>query len=53
MMVVPPLKQFKVTFCDVVEAETIEDAYNIVLLMCRGCAEANDITPFAFEDLGC
>ena len=43
--------KFKVTFRDVIEAETEEDAYGEIVEMSRDVADSGDVTAFQFEEL--
>ena len=46
------MKQFQVTFLDVIEAETEADAYGEIIEMSRDVANNVDVTAFQFEELG-
>ena len=45
------MKKFKVTFLDVIEAETEVDAYDEIIEMSRDVANNGDVTAFQFEEL--
>lgn len=42
--------KYKVTFQDEIEAETLEDAFDIILDYMRDCANMKDVTAFTFTD---
>ena len=45
------MKKYKVTFVDEIKAETLEDAYDQLILYLSECAYNGDITTFKFEEI--
>jgi len=45
------MKKYKVTFVDEIKAETLEDAYDQLILYLSECAYHGDITTFKFEEI--
>ena len=42
------MKKFQVTFTDIIEAETKEDAYEQIKKYCCDVADSGDVTAFEF-----
>jgi len=45
------MKKFKVTFFDIVEAETEADAYDEIIKYMKDVADNGDVTAFDFKQL--
>ena len=46
-----PKKTFLVTFSDEIEAASEEDAYDLIIDMCRDVVNAADVTAFEFKEI--
>ena len=46
-----PRKKFLVTFSDEIEAASEEDAYDLIIDMCRDVVNAGDVTAFEFKEI--
>jgi esterase/lipase len=44
------MKKFLVTFCDVFEAKSEEEAYQDLLQFLQNCVKFEDVTPFEFTE---
>ena len=45
------MTKYKVTFVDEIKAETLEDAYDQLILYLSECVYNGDITTFKFEEI--
>tara|TARA_Y100000114_G_C11675156_1_gene285798 strand:- start:152 stop:301 length:150 start_codon:yes stop_codon:yes gene_type:complete len=45
------MPKFKITFCDVFEADDEIDAYDKLRAYLRECVEMGDVTAFGFEEI--
>ena len=45
------MKKFKVTFLDIIEAETEVDAFDEIIKMSKDGADNGDVTAFEFKEL--
>ena len=45
------MPKFKITFCDVFEADDEITAYDELLVYLRDCVEMRDVTAFGFEEI--
>jgi len=45
------MPKFKITFCDVFEADDEIDAYDELRAYLRECVEMEDVTAFGFEEI--
>ena len=45
------MKQYRITFTDIVSAQSEEDAYNALLDYMKDCVKYHDVTCFDFEEV--